>query len=442
MRKRSAFFEMETMSLDLPSIGADLKRHWWNILLVGLAGMMLAYMALSVLPLQEYSTTTVFVVYSKVSDVVSSASSANTIASALTSVLSADVLKNLVQADIGAIAYEAQATYTSNTNLITLVVTTSDPQSAFLATKSILTNYPTLINSVMDDVQLRTLQQASIPEQPDTLYNVYLFVVLGFFAGCAAYAAAVSLLSILRDTVKNESDVRHKVDTLHIATIPYIAAKHGEQVALFSHSIEASQMMRRYELAAMRAMTHMERHDQKVLLVTSAMPNEGKTTSSVQLAIALANSQKNVLLIDGDFRNPSIAQLLQAGDIKQSHLAQVVNAESYTPENWYRIPGTQVKCLVGTKGQNLSKLYINNDNLKQLIEFARATFDYIVVDTGPTAFVSDTERLADLCDAVVLVVGQDATLARAINDTIDLFPKENQLIGCIFKEVRKKKQPY
>ncbi len=439
MRKKSVFFDMETMSLDIPSIMADLKRHWWNILLVALAGLMMAYIGLTVLPLQKYSTTTVFVVTSNTSDVVSSSNSANnanTIASALTSVLTSDILQLFVEADIGEISYEAEATYTSSANIITLVVTTKSAQTAFLATKSILTHFPSLIDNVMADVRLITLQQPVVPTEPDTLYNLYLFMALGFLAGGIVYAICVVFLSLLRDTVKNEADVHNKVDTLHLGTIPYLSQKSSEFVGVTPNTEEEVQVARKFELAAMRIAGHLDRNAQKVLMITSVMPNEGKTTVSIQTAFALAKSQKRVLLIDGDFRNPSIAELLNVKHSPASELQSVLALARHNEHDWNRIPNTTVQVLYGTKELNMSSRYISNGRFAKLLTYARKKFDYIIVDTGPTAFVSDTELLADMCDAVTLVVGQDATLARAVNDAVDLFTKEDQLIGCIFKEVR------
>ncbi len=439
MRRQSVFFGMETMSLDIPSIIADLKRHWWNILLVALAGLMMVYVGLTVLPLQKYSTTTVFVVTSNTSDVVSSVNSAynaDTIASALTSVLTSDILQLFVEEDIGEIYYEAEATYTSSANIITLVVTTKSAQTAFLATKSILTHFPSLIDNVMTDVRLITLQQPVVPTEPDTLYDLFLFMVLGFFAGGAAYAVCVILLSIIRDTVKNEADVHNKVDTLHIGTIPYLSRKSSEYVGVIPRTKDEVQVARKFELAAMRIANHLDRHAQKVLMVTSVMPNEGKTTVSIQIAFALAKSRKRVLLIDGDFRNPSVAELLHVKHSPANELQSVLALAHHNERDWSYIPGTMVQALYGVKEMNMSSRYISNGRFASFLAYAREKFDCIIIDTAPTAFVSDTELLADMCDAVTLVVAQDVTLARAVNDAVDLFTKEEQLIGCIFKETR------
>ncbi len=129
-------------------------------------------------------------------------------------------------------------------------------------------------------------------------------------------------------------------------------------------------------------------------------------------------------------------------EVQKNHLEEAMNTGTYDVQSWFHIPGTTVHCLTGAKGSNMSALYINSGKFEELLTYTKEAFDYIIVDTGPTAFVSDTELLADLCDAVTLVVGQDVTLARAVNDAIDLFAKDNQLVGCIFKEKHATKAHY
>ena len=79
-----------------------------------------------------------------------------------------------------------------------------------------------------------------------------------------------------------------------------------------------------------------------------------------------------------------------------------------------------------------------------LLKEAENYFDIILVDSGPTAFVSDIELLKMRCDGIVLVVAQDNAPVMIINDTIDRLDKEDKLLGCIYKETRKTKRrkPY
>ena len=75
---------------------------------------------------------------------------------------------------------------------------------------------------------------------------------------------------------------------------------------------------------------------------------------------------------------------------------------------------------------------LESGELKQMIDRYRASMDYIILDTAPLALVSDTEDLARLADTTILVVREDAILAKKINDTIDVLNQTNaQVLGCV-----------
>lgn len=88
-----------------------------------------------------------------------------------------------------------------------------------------------------------------------------------------------------------------------------------------------------------------------------------------------------------------------------------------------------------TSSNSIEEL-LKSTTLKKIIEFSREKMDYVVVDTSPLALVADTEELAQMTDASVLVVRQDTVLTKDINDAIDILNNtKGKVIGCILNGV-------
>lgn len=430
------------LSIDAASILLDIRRHWWNILLVAFATAMFAASLIMIFSQASYSSSTILAVSSNSSDVISNARSATTVVSTLTNILNADVLKRLVAKDIGDCTYQVGASYITSTNLIVLKVTADSPSVAFGALQSILENYNILLEDLMSDVRLITLQHPAVPAVSNKVYNIYAYVAVSFAAGGILYAGLIVLLSLLRDTVKNSKEARNKIDTKILGIIPYlkeetIRKENNKEVPLMNEKQKSFWFGESFRRAAVRILNHMDHHKQKVLMITSVLPNEGKTTCCVNLALAIAQNNRRVLLIDGDFRNPSIASALRIGSDYQGKLSEALKTGEFDKMLLYQVPDSQLYCVTSREGHMQSNLSFSNGNFEKLIHYGRENFDFVIVDSGPVALVADIELMKGFCDAAVLVAAQDAAPARTINDAIDMLDDGDKMIGCVFKETRR-----
>lgn len=430
-----------SFSIDIPSVLQDVRRHWWNILLASAAALMLTMSYFIVSSEKSYTSTTVLAISSSNASVLTNVSRATTLASTMTNILNSDVLKRMVSSEMGPLSYRASASYISNTNLITLTVRSGSPKTAFQVLHSIMDHYMVLLEDLMSDVHLITLQQAAIPVKPDSSRSPYLYLAAAFIAGGGLYAAAVVLLSVMRDTIKSASDIRHKLDARFLGSIPYLVnKKHDDEMPLLNTVKNQYQFQESFQAVASRIMSHMQRHDHKVLMITSVLPSEGKTTCAVNLAMAMEQNHKKILLVDGDFRNPSVARVMEPGEKHAKALSDALKQGEYREDMLYQIPGTEIYCLTNAQSHMQSGISLSNGSFGQLIRQGRENFDLVIVDSGPIAFVSDAELMKHYCDAFVLIVAQDAAPARAINDAIEMLDEDGNLIGCIYKETRRKKK--
>jgi capsular exopolysaccharide synthesis family protein len=145
--------------------------------------------------------------------------------------------------------------------------------------------------------------------------------------------------------------------------------------------------------------------DSHVIQVTSPEPGDGKTTLISNLALAIAQSGKNVLLIDADLRRPTIHQFF--GVSQELGLSDVLNGDVdvVTAARPTLIPGLSL-VTAGTEPQNPAEL-LASPSFEQLVAATRKEYDYVLIDSPPLLAVSDPCIVAKHADGLVLVIHTD-----------------------------------
>ena len=173
----------------------------------------------------------------------------------------------------------------------------------------------------------------------------------------------------------------------------------------------------------------------KSVLVTSALPQEGKTTTSINSAIVLAQKGTRVLLIDADLRRPSIHKTLGMGPgaglsnvlTGNIGLSEAITRSAILPD-LFILPA-------GTPPPNPAEL-LASANLRQTLEQLRENYDHIVIDTPPTLSVTDAVVLSTAVDRVVLVIRSGHTTKQALRRTRDLLMQVNaRVCGVLLNAV-------
>lgn len=145
-----------------------------------------------------------------------------------------------------------------------------------------------------------------------------------------------------------------------------------------------------------------EHENIKSILVTSYQANEGKTTVVANLAIALGNIDKKVLVIDADLRNPSIHTLLKSkNDVGIVDLFEDNKSISHYINKF----NDNIDILTSGKQTNKSSEIISSKFMKDIITKSKENYDYIIVDSHSLSLVSDASVLSTYCDGTILVAG-------------------------------------
>jgi capsular exopolysaccharide synthesis family protein len=178
----------------------------------------------------------------------------------------------------------------------------------------------------------------------------------------------------------------------------------------------------------------------KTVLVTSALPKEGKSFTAANLAQVLVRQQgRRVLLVDADLRAPRLHLMLgtAAGpglsDYLQAKSDEFSIMQRGAMENLFFIPG-------GTGIEDPSES-IGNGRLRAFLERVEPLFDWIIVDSPPAVPVSDASILAKDCDGVLMVVRSNSTPAALARKARMEFP-EQLLIGIVLNGTKRDVAPY
>src|SRR5208283_1148256 len=168
----------------------------------------------------------------------------------------------------------------------------------------------------------------------------------------------------------------------------------------------------------------------KVIMITSARPQEGKTTTSINTAIVLAQKGVRVLLIDADLRRPSIHKTLGMGP--RSGLSNVLTGSATVQQTITTSPILPNLFIMpaGTPPPNPAEL-LASSNMRDLILELREQYDHIVIDTPPTLSVTDAVVLSPRADATILVIRSGQTTKQALRRSRDILMQVNAHVAGV-----------
>jgi protein-tyrosine kinase len=196
------------------------------------------------------------------------------------------------------------------------------------------------------------------------------------------------------------------------------------------------------EFRTLRSRLYQAREKQPLnkVLVTSALPKEGKSFTSANLAQVIVRQHgKRVLLIDGDLRNPRLNELL--GAEAEPGLTNYLISETDEFSIVQRGPMENLFFIPAGAARGDSAELIGNGRIRFLLSRMESLFDWIIVDSPPAALVSDPGLLAKHCDGVLLVVRSNTTPVDAARRAAREFA-DRPLLGVVLNGIAPNLSPY
>jgi protein-tyrosine kinase len=182
----------------------------------------------------------------------------------------------------------------------------------------------------------------------------------------------------------------------------------------------------------------------RVIAVTSSIPGEGKTLTTVNLSGAIANSsQARVLMVDGDLRRPSIAQVLGRGKASRGWglVDAILDRRLSLEQIAWRPEPFNLSAVTSRRPQADTYELLANGRFGELIREARQRFDYVIIDTPPVLPTPDSRLLAEWIDGYVIVVAADKTPRKLLEETLALLGPA-KILGLIFNRESYKHSRY
>ena len=177
-----------------------------------------------------------------------------------------------------------------------------------------------------------------------------------------------------------------------------------------------SRSVEQYRRLAARLHLVQAQRGTKVVMVSSALPGEGKTLTAANIALTLSHSYKRrVLLIDGDLRRPWMHELFNVPNVSGLN-------DGIRSQNGQKVPLIRwsecLTLLTAGRPDSDPMSVLSSDRMKQIIAEASATFDWVIIDTPPVGLLSDANLLAAIVDTVILVVQAGRTPFNDINKAV------------------------
>ncbi len=310
---------------------------------------------------------------------------------------------------------EAEAV--AGTEIFQVVVTGTDPQEAERIADAIAHVLPKRISAIVEGASVKVVDgavAASRPSSPD----YFKCTVLGFVLGFAASVAVIVLRELLDTSIRAQEDIAQVCSHPVLAAIPEVDAS------------EAYKLLRtklQYSFADNEAC--------RIIGISSAMTGEGKSLTAVNLAYALSQLDKRVLLMDCDMRCSSLETKLPiAGN---PGLSDFLSGQTH-PEGLIQpcgMKGCEKAFHVIAAGQNPPNPVelLSSDRMTRLLGKLRSVYDYVILDLPPVGEVSDALAVSKATDGILLVVRRSRCDRAALRAALQQFEFiGSRLLGIVY----------
>jgi capsular exopolysaccharide synthesis family protein len=310
----------------------------------------------------------------------------------------------------------------------------------------------TAISGALRSSNIRIVDPAMVPTTPARPAKGKN-IILSFLVGLVGGIGLALLREYLDNTVKTPDDIETLARLPSLAVVPQFAGANGnkrrsmlpefsenghdKRIELVAQHLPKSQMSEAFRALRTSILLSQAEHPPQVILVTSALPREGKTTAAANLAVTLAQLGDSTVLVDADLRKPGIGRLLNLGTGKYAGLSSYLAGVSSL--DLVSVPHPAIPNLVaiptGPLPPNPADL-LSSHKLADAIVELRTKYKFIVIDSPPIMAATDAVILSVQADGVLLVVRSGETPKVAFTRTRDLLTSvKSRILGVVLNAV-------
>jgi non-specific protein-tyrosine kinase len=315
--------------------------------------------------------------------------------------------------------------------------------------RALQTNYAALLPSSQRGATntIQEIEPAILPRRPIDQSNE-MTILLSAGIGFVLAASAAYVMEYLDDTIDSPGLISRLTGLPTLAGISKTGSNDTELIAISKPRAPISEAYRVLRTAIQFASVS---GPTRIILVSSAVPGEGKSFTSANLAVVLAQAGNNVLLVDTDLRRPSQHQFFDLPNRRgltslllefsrtseESEIQDLMNETIQAT----RVGGLQILSC-GPIPPNPSEL-LGSAKMKQLLSVLTAQFDVVVLDSSPVLSVTDAVVLSALADSTLLVIRADVSKKDLVKQAVErLREVDAHLIGCVLNALSPKSGGY
>ena len=284
---------------------------------------------------------------------------------------------------------------------------------------------------------IRIIDRAEVPKspvRPKRMFNILLALFLGLIAG----TGLAFFFEVLDNTIKLPEDIQRYLGVPYLGPVPVMALEgkpeSNERPELVTFQSPKSTASEAYRGIRTSLLFSSAEKQPRIFLVTSAAPQEGKTTTALNLAITMAQTGGKVILLDGDMRKPSLHKVF--GFPKDKGLSSILVGNCVLKD---ALLATQVPNLdmipCGPIPPNPSEI-LGSPRMADLLEELRKSYGQVVIDTPPITAVTDAVVIGRLVDGAVVVIRAGATPREIVrNGLTQLKVVSSPILGVVLNGV-------
>lgn len=430
--------------ISIKSIIRDVFRHFWMIIIGGISAVLLVSGYQNIIYEAEYTSKATLVVSAKGSGTGASYANLTTtaeMAEVFSNVFSSNVLKKRIVEELhlqGA-EFAISAQTIPETNLLVLTVTGKKPQVVYQVICGAIDNYADVSEYVFSNAVLDVMETPEVPLYPSNAIPLRSYQKKAALAAAVFMGVFLVFMSVMRGTIKTEAAAKRRLKGVKLVLVGHEEKNrtwksriHKKNKAiLITNPITTFGYVETFRKLAFRIYSEMKRKEKKILLVSSVEENEGKSTIASNIALALAQSGKKVILVDMDMRRPAIYKIF---DIETK------DANGFWKEEISVSRQHTMQLYLNKKVIKNPALFIKEKGIGALLEQESVGADVIIVDSSPMNAASDTELILSYMDASILVVRKDWVHINDLNRAIDILEKgDTEFLGYVLNDYENRK---
>jgi exopolysaccharide transport family protein len=300
------------------------------------------------------------------------------------------------------------------------------------------------LETELKTTNIRIVEKAEVPRgpiAPRKTRNYQLAVIIGLLLGIGL----IMVFEHMDNTFKTPEDVKQHLGLPFLGMVPDVAARaptaHVARPSPLILKNPQSAVAEAYRVLRTNLIFSTAEATGRAVVISSANPGEGKTTTVANLAASLALNGARVLAVDADLRRPTMHQ--HFGIAKTPGLSDLIVGKCQASEaiQTTRFKGLQVlPC--GYVPPNPAEL-LGSTSMKQVINALRTHYDWVLIDTPPILAMADTPVLCPVVDGIVLVIGAELSSRPAIQRAIDQISSVGgKVMGIVLNKVNLERNAY